>query len=147
MPRSLIPLGALSLMLFLPACHVAGPTPTGAAFDRSLPGTVRQDARARRVGEDELRSLADQSLAQALMQLRPDFLRPNPAGHLPGGAVARPSVYMDNTYVGAVDALQLVPVAWVTEVVLLRPSAAHDRFGSYCPCDAGVLMVTMRHTR
>ena len=147
MSRSFMPLGILPLMLLLPACYLAGPTPTGAAFDRGLSRTVRQETGTRRVGEDELRNLADQSLAQALMQLRPDFLRPNPTGRVPVGAVARPSVYIDNSYVGAVDALQLVPAASVTEVVLLRPSAAHDRFGAYCTCDAGVLMVTTRHTR
>ena len=147
MSRSFMPLGVLPLILLLPACHVAGPTPTGAAFDRSLSRTLRREAGTRRVGEDELRNLADQSLAQALMQLRPDFLRPNPTGRVSAGAVARPSVYIDNVYVGAVDALQVVPVASVMEVALLRPSAAHDRFGAYCVCDAGVLMVTTRHTR
>jgi hypothetical protein len=135
MSRSFMPFGVLPLMLLLPACYVAGPTPTGTAFDRSLSRTVRHETGIRRVGEDEL------------MQLRPDFLRPNPTGRVPVGAVARPSVYIDNSYVGAVDALQLVPAASVTEVVLLPPSAAHDRFGAYCACDAGVLMVTTRHTR
>lgn len=147
MSRSFMTLGVLPLILFLPACHVAGPTPAGAAFDRSLSRTLRHETGTRRVGEDELRNVADQSLAQALMELRPDFLRPNAMGRVPVGPAARPSVYIDNSYVGAVDALQLVPAASVTEVVLLPPSAAHDRFGAYCACDAGVLMVTTRHTR
>ena len=147
MPRWFMPLRAFPVLLLLPACHVAGPTPIGAAFDRTPSRTLRHQSEARRLGEDELSNLADHSLAQALMQLRPDFLRPNPVRGASKGAAFLPSVYIDNSYVGAVDVLQLIPAGSVTEVVLLRPSAAHDRFGAYCDCDAGVLMVTTRHTR
>ena len=147
MSRSSTAVGAFASLVLGLACHTAVRQPAGAIFDRDLSAPIGHHSTIGRVGEDELQALPDQSLTQALMRVRPDFLRPNPVRGSRPGAVARPSIYIDNAYVGAVEELQLVPVSVVTEVLLLGPSAAHDRFGASCACDAGVLVVTTRRGR
>lgn len=147
MSRSSIAPGAIASVLFSLACHVAVRQPAGATFERDLSAPMGHQTRTGRVGEDELNALPNQSLAQALMRVRPDFLRPNAVRGALLGAVARPSIYIDNAYAGTMEELQLVPTSVVTEVLFLAPSAAHDRFGASCACDAGVLVVTTRRGR
>lgn len=104
-------------------------------------------AQGNRVSAVELKPLEYLSLEQALLRLRPNFLRVNSSAGARPGSADRPTVYIDNSYVGAPDALQLVPVAAVEEVLYLAPSAAHDRFGAYCPCSAGVIAVITRRSK
>jgi hypothetical protein len=55
-----------------------------------------------------------------------------------------PSVYVDGVLTGATDVLRMIPVSAVIEVRRLSASAAHDRFGTACPCAGGALLVTTR---
>jgi hypothetical protein len=78
------------------------------------------------------------------MRLRPEILR---ARRVAAGAAARPSVYVDGTYLGGTDILSLVPLAAVREVAYLTPALAHDRYGSSCPCDAGAIVIATHDPR
>jgi len=101
MTRQSLRLGILSTLLFAVACRPVG----GGGSTTSL---LRQDgsgttigAKSNRVGSDELRTLEDQSLEQALLRIRPAFLRLNPSGRARPGSSDRPGIYIDNSYVGA----------------------------------------------
>jgi hypothetical protein len=82
-------------------------------------------------------------LTDALKQLRPEFFRGWLDPHS-GPALARPSVYLDDEFVGDVSALQTIPLATVREARLLRPSQAKDRYGSSCHCEGGVIVLRLR---
>jgi hypothetical protein len=136
----------LSTVVFAVACQSAGGGPTPSLLRRDESAAMIRGTAGNRVGADELKPLEDQSLEEALIRLRPNFLRVDPArAALPGSATV-PSVYIDNSYAGSPDALRLVPVMAVLEVLYLPPSAAHDRFGAYCPCSAGVIVVVTRRS-
>jgi hypothetical protein len=108
---------------------------------------ARRVPRSNRVAAAELEGQADQTLEQALLRVRPEFFRLNPAGTPRAGGRQRPSIYIDNAYAGDIDMLRFVPVAAVDNVLYLPPSAAHDRFGAYCPCEVGVVLVMTRRER
>lgn len=139
--------GTLSTVVFAVACQSAGGGPRPSLLSRDESAAPIRGTTSNRVGADELKALEDQSLEQALIRLRPNFLRVDPAGAVRPGSATVPSVYIDNSYVGTTDALRLVPVIAVVEVLYLPPSAAHDRFGAYCQCSAGVIAVVTRRPR
>ena len=147
MPRqSLRPLG-LSGLIIATACQASTTVARLAPFSEDASVEVRRVSRGNRVAAAELEGQADQTLEQALLHVRPEFFRPNPAGNPRADGRQRPSIYIDNGYAGGIDMLRSVPVAAVDHVLYLPPSAAHDRFGAYCPCDAGVVLVMTRRDR
>jgi hypothetical protein len=100
---------------------------------------------AKHLGRADLLSVDGESAADAVRQLRPDWLRPNRA---PGKAeLVRPSVYIDGRYAGGPDELRLVPLATALDLRFLPPSAAWDQFGAACRCEGGVILVVTRADR
>jgi hypothetical protein len=57
------------------------------------------------------------------------------------GRLVPPSVYLDGRFAGGPEALGRIPLAVVIEIRYLIAMAAKSEFGSYCPCDAGVILV------
>lgn len=101
---------------------------------------------ARHLGRAALLSVAGETTADAVRQLRPDWLRPN---RTPGKAaeLVRPSVYIDGVYAGSPDELRLVPLATALDLRFLPPSAAWDQFGAARRCEGGVILVVTRADR
>ncbi len=111
------------------------------------------DARATRVSSGALvaptlrrRDIAafdGRPLADALAQLRPDWLRPSPLARETDEST-RPVVYMNDVPGGDARSLQSIPSDAVVEVQLLSAGEARIRFGPACRCPAGVIRVQTR---
>ena len=93
-----------------------------------------------RVRRDALLATDAPTLREALNRTRPDFLRPTSAPVL-NGETATPVVYLDGKELGGLDVLQLIQVAEVAEVRLLRPAIARLLYGSGCICSGGVIAI------
>jgi hypothetical protein len=96
-----------------------------------------------RVARQELAPLADLGLEDALRRLRPEWMRVSPTTRQaaePGAA----SVYVNDAYVGGLDALRLIPIDAVTDARYLTPTAARSWFGMFCRCAGGVILVSTR---
>jgi hypothetical protein len=106
-----------------------------------LTSTRAPSAEPGRVRADELRSTGVFSLRDALTRVRPQFLRANIVPGTPN-VMATPSIYVNGRYTGALDVLQLVQVAEVSEVRYLRPTIARLTYGAGCACGGGVIDVT-----
>jgi hypothetical protein len=106
--------------------------------------STRHESSMSHVGHSELVPLQEKSLEDALTQVRPEWLRVNSSARQVAEP-ARASVYVDNLYVGELDALRLIPVSAVIDLRFLAPSAARDRFGSGCRCAGGVILVLTRN--
>ena len=80
----------------------------------------------------------------ALMRLRPEFLR----GSVRGPLIGQPeiAVYLNLSYVGDVSVLNSVPISAIREISFLHPSEAYIRFGTVCRCANGAIVVTTRLT-
>lgn len=92
----------------------------------------------------ELQTAHGVSAADAIRQFRPHFLHAGPRN---GNAVAAaPEVYVNGQHVGGVDALEIIAIRMVIEVRHLDAIAAKSMFGSYCPCERGIILVQMRRT-
>ncbi len=96
-----------------------------------------------RVVRQDLASMTELPLDEAIRRLRPEWLRASPAGRQsaePGSA----SVYARDSYVGGLEALRLIPTRAVEEMRYLTPTAARAWFGMLCRCAGGVIVVTTR---
>src|SRR5262245_30669869 len=88
------------------------------------------------------------STAEAVRRLRPEFLRPVLLPTPDAGTVATyPSVYLNGVHAGGIDALESVPLEVVEEIRFIRAAQAKDWWGSYCPCNAGVIAVRTKKTK
>jgi len=94
-----------------------------------------------RVRREALLATNAPTLGEALSRTRPDFFRATSAPVL-NGDTATPVVYLDGKPLGGPDVLQLIQVAEVAEVRLLRPAVARTLYGSRCICSGGVIAVT-----
>lgn len=91
-------------------------------------------------------SVQGTSVADAVTQLRPEWLRSNPSS-AQAGEFVRPSIYVDKTYVGGPEELRFVPLDAAMDLQFLAPSAASDQFGPGCRCTGGVIVVLTRRVR
>jgi hypothetical protein len=57
------------------------------------------------------------------------------------------SVYVNDAYVGGLDALRLIPIDAVTDARYLTPTAARSWFGMSCRCTGGVILVSTHNER
>ena len=93
-----------------------------------------------RVRREALLATNAPTLREALNRTRPEFLRP--IGSLVrDGEAATPVVYLDDKALGTLDVLQLIQVAEVADVRLLRPAVARLLYGSGCICSGGVIAI------
>ncbi len=96
----------------------------------------------------ELGSVPAVSTIESLRQVRPEFFRPVRSALDPHGTAAiSPVVYVDDVYNGALENLETVPKRVVREVRFLRPMQAVERWGTSCPCAAGVILVVTNKER
>jgi hypothetical protein len=92
----------------------------------------------------EISRLHEGSMEDALLQLRPQWLRANPSlRHVAEPAYA--SVYIDHAYAGELRTLRLIPASVVIDARYFAPSAAFSEFGSSCRCPGGVIRISTRH--
>jgi len=94
-----------------------------------------------RILSSELRALDANTVAEAIRQLRPEFLQTAPSQQV-GVRAASPAVYVDNRLAGGLDVLAAIPLAFVSEIRRFSPLSAKTTFGSYCECQGGVIVVT-----
>jgi hypothetical protein len=91
----------------------------------------------------ELATFRGTTLAEAIRQLRPEFLRTSPTRTITGKP-ALPTVYLDGRPAGGLDVLGTIPLAPVVEIRFVTAMAAKSVYGSYCACDGGVILVRTR---
>jgi len=101
--------------------------------------------RANTVDPRALSSAGSESLYEALVKLRPEWLRVNPT--MRGAAEpTRATAYVDDVYAGELNTLAVVPAAAVIEARYLPPFEARAVFGSACRCPGGVVRVFTRQS-
>lgn len=100
---------------------------------RSLETGRRSD----RLGATDFKAVQGTSAADAVRELRPEFLMP----HGQPTAPSRASVYVNGHYTGEADVLALISLAEVGEIRYLGAMAAKSQFGSQCRCGGGVILV------
>ena len=93
--------------------------------------------RSDRLGAKDFRVVKGTSAADAVRELRPEFLMP----HGKQTALARATVYVDGQYTGEPDVLALISLREVREIQYVGAIAAKSQFGSQCHCDGGVILV------
>jgi hypothetical protein len=82
------------------------------------------------------------STPDGVRRLRPEFLRPSLLPTPDARTVSTfPSVYLNGVYAGGIEALDNIPLNVVQEIRFVRAPQAKDWWGSYCPCNAGVITV------
>jgi hypothetical protein len=97
------------------------------------------------IGLADLRKVQGTTAADAVRQLRPEFMR---GGRRTNDASPpTPSVYVDGRHAGGVDVLSLIPLTPVVGILYLDAVAAKSLFGSYCPCEGGVVYVRTKSRR
>jgi hypothetical protein len=106
------------------------PLGDGRAGDRIVPG--------------DLAKVRGTTVADAVRQLRPEFLRAGGRRMSHPASPATPSVYVNGRYAGGGDVLGLIPLSVLIEIRYLDAVAAKGVFGSYCPCDGGAILVRTR---
>jgi hypothetical protein len=96
------------------------------------------------ITSDEIESARVENSYDAVLRLRPEFLKRRGAPVLQDPSEGLPVVYLDGVRQGGADALQSIPAGVVLEIRYLTAGAASDRFGPYYR--GGVIAVrTRRH--
>lgn len=156
-PASTIPSGSFPasrtsklatwIVLLVPAvtsgCGPAIAASEGSLYEQRAVVPVGRQSSSDRLARQELAPLAGLSFEEALRRLRPEWMRPGPTTRQsaePGVA----SVYVNDAYVGGLDALRLIPLDAVTDARYLTPTAARSSFGMFCRCAGGVILVSTR---
>jgi hypothetical protein len=131
--------------LIVTAALVAGcataqvPRPTPAA-ESEMAVDAQLRSRASRLTALELTKTGERTTLEAIRRTRPEFLRPSDRATIFDRATL-PSVYLNATYAGDIDALNTIPLDVVREILFLHPGEAQSRFGDHCPCGGGVILV------
>ena len=130
---------AVSGLQLAAAC---GPASLQIAGDGSSPVSElsKPPSEAGRISREVLLATNAPTLREALNRTRPEFLR-SISSFVRDGESATPVVYLDGKALGGPDVLQLIQVAEVAEVRLLRPAVARVLYGSGCSCSGGVIAV------
>lgn len=103
---------------------------------------ARPDQRqSRALRSAELIATEETNAGDAIAKLRPDFLR---GRLLAGFQPSEVAVYVDESYLGDVTVLRLVPINSVVEIRFESSNEAFARFGLTCHCSGGAIFVTTR---
>ena len=108
---------------------------------------LSEGSRALYIGGAELTNTGQETLADVVLRLRPEWLRWNPTSRGMTSESARASVYTDGIYSGETDVLRTIPPEVVIDARYLPPVEARNRFGSACHCAGGVILVRTRTDR
>jgi hypothetical protein len=129
----------MAVLLMLSGCRTSQSTEARLS---SL-GFVQPTSRSSDVlGSVEIETARVNNAHEAVMRLRPEFLRQRsrPSKDDPSGAL--PMVYVNGVRQGGPDMLRSIPVAAILDIRYLTPTTASDQFGPYYP--AGVIAVRTR---
>lgn len=136
-------IGYLALSVVLGCSRAATVGPKAGVAGQTTMESPSDFARSDRILADELPQVRGSSAADAIRQLRPNFLQASLRG--PARLSAQPpAVYVNGQHVGGIEALEIIGLQTVEEIRHLDPTAAKSMFGSYCPCDGGIILVQMR---
>ncbi len=102
-----------------------------------------QRRQADRLDAMDLQQVEAATLADAIRQLRPEFFTPRPPVRITG-PLPTSVVYVNGQYQGGLEMLSTIPLPTVVEVTRLSSTLAKSRYGSFCPCDGGVVDVKVR---
>ncbi|HSQ30846.1 MAG TPA: hypothetical protein VLN49_13400 [Gemmatimonadaceae bacterium] len=122
-------------------CAPAVVSSSGASFEQRQLTPVGRQSPSDRLARQDLASMTEMSLDDAVRRLRPEWLRVSPTDRQQAERGVA-SVYANGSYVGGLEALRLIPVRAVEEMRYLMPTAARSWFGMLCPCTGGVIVVT-----
>ena len=120
-----------------PAVAASGRT----SFEQRRLAPVGRQSPSDRLVRRDFGLLTELPLDEAVRRLRPEWLRVSPSARQ-SAEQASASVYANDSYVGGLEALRLIPVGAVEDMRYLTPSAARSWFGMFCPCAGGVILVT-----
>lgn len=129
-------------LLLASACVSSSPQGTDASVlldltpshsNASIPPTLS-------LGRREIAAFEGRPLSDALLELRPEWLRTAPSMG-PSDGDRGPVVYANDVPAGAAASLRTIPSDVVLEVRFLRAVEAQTRFGPSCRCPAGVISV------
>ena len=120
-----------------PAVAASGRT----SFEQRRLAPVGRQSPSDRLVRQDFALLTELPLDEAVRRLRPEWLRVSPSARQ-SAEQASASVYANDSYVGGLEALRLIPVGAVEDMRYLTPSAARSWFGMFCPCAGGVILVT-----
>ena len=141
------PTPSIAVVVALAACvstsNHGNPVMAGAP----RPPALNEGPRALYIGRPELANAGQETMADVVFRLRPDWLRWNPTLRGMTGESARASVYTDGIYSGETDVLRTIPPEVVVDARYLPPVEARNRFGSSCHCAGGVILVRTRNDR
>lgn len=149
---SLVAMIIAGLLAVSTACASARPASSspstfGIRQQGALSDGPRADAPSDVITAADLQSVAAANTGEAVRRLRPSFVRPNAIPGNMDGALATPSVYVDGSYLGGLEALELLLIDEVNEIRFIRANAAKNWWGSSCPCSVGVIHVRTKHAR
>ena len=135
--------GVVALAACVSTSNHGNPVMAGAAPSPAL----SEGPRALYIGRADLTNTGQETLADVVLHLRPDWLRWNPTSRGTTGEPARASVYTNGTYSGETEVLRTIPPEVVVDARYLPPVEARNRFGSACHCAGGVILVRTRSDR
>jgi hypothetical protein len=139
-----------TLLAAIPAWLVAAAACAPAVRNRaeSAPASLEVEpprgGKGGQITPSDLAKVRGTTAADAVRQLRPEFLRVGGRRMTPSSSPGGPSVYVNGRHAGGTDALDLIPLGVLVEIRYLDAVAAKSLFGSFCPCDAGVILVRTR---
>src|SRR5689334_20237026 len=135
---------AFVLSLFLiPACGKYVP-PTMLVLDSSETHRVHwPNASMAALERRDFAPYEGRSLAEAVAQLRPDWLRSSPVAHVDSDHRS-PVLYVNNVALGEITGMRTIPSEAAIEVRLLSQSEAWARYGPVCRCPRGAIVVRTR---
>jgi len=140
-PRRVVVGAVVALQLFglvLAGCASA----VGVPQEGIVPPDVVADgsiSRRNTLTRSDLAATNALTMVDALMRLRPEFLR----GSARGPLIGKPeiAVYLNNQYAGEPSVLNTIPLSAVREITFLHPTEARSRYGSFCQCANGAIIV------
>jgi hypothetical protein len=127
--------------LFVLALAAAGGTAVGCATSGATSSAPRGSSDV--ITQAELARVEAVTLRQAIERLRPNFLRSRGPSSITDQTAGAIIVYLDETRMGGLDALENIPVTEVREVRKLNASEATQRYGTG---HAGGVIVVRRKT-
>jgi hypothetical protein len=124
-------------------CVSATRQPMSAWDDSDEP--KRSDFTARRpsttLTRADLQSTGLVSALAAVGRLRPEFLLGSNRVQPVTGS-RQVAVYLNSSYAGDVSTLETIPIDAIREIAFVQPVEAQLRFGPFCRCDNGAILVT-----
>ena len=129
----------MAVLMMLSGCRTSQSTETRLSSLRSVQPTSRSSDV---LGSVEIGTARVDDAHEAVMRLRPEFLRhrSRPSKDDPSGAL--PMVYLNGVRQGGPEMLRTIPVAAILDIRYLNPTTASSQFDRYYP--AGVIAVRTR---